>query len=37
MLSKGLASHDIKEIIAAAEQGRVDSLFVALGVEVWGT
>jgi hypothetical protein len=37
MLSKGLASHDMKEIIAAAEQGRVDSLFVALGVEVWGT
>jgi Bacterial archaeo-eukaryotic release factor family 3 len=37
MLSKGLASHDIKEIIAAAEQGRVDSLFVAMGVEVWGT
>jgi len=36
MLSKGLASHDIKEIIAAAEQGRVDSLFVAMGVEVWG-
>ena len=37
MLSKGLASHDIKEIIAAAEQGRVDSLFVAMGVEVWGS
>lgn len=36
MLNKGLASHDIKEIIAAAEQGRVDSLFVAGGVEVWG-
>jgi hypothetical protein len=36
MLSKGLASNDIKEIIPAAHQGRVDSLFVALGVEVWG-
>lgn len=37
MLSKGLASHDIKEIITSADQGRVDSLFVASGVEVWGT
>ena len=37
MLSKGLSSHDIKEIIAAAKQGRVDSLFVAMGEEVWGT
>jgi hypothetical protein len=37
MLSKGLASHDLKEIIAAAGQGRVDSLFVAIGEEVWGT
>jgi Bacterial archaeo-eukaryotic release factor family 3 len=37
MLNKGLASHDIKEIIVAAEQGRVDSLFVALEVQVWGT
>jgi hypothetical protein len=37
MLSKGRASHDIKEIIVAAGQGRVDSLFVAMGEEVWGT
>jgi hypothetical protein len=37
MLSKGLASHDIKEIIVAAGQGGVDSLFVAMGKEVWGT
>src|SRR5918992_3667612 len=36
MLSKGLASNDINEVIPAAHQGRVDSLFVALGVEVWG-
>jgi release factor family 3 len=37
MLSRGRASYDIKEIIAAAGQGRVDSLFVAMGKEVWGT
>ena len=37
MLGKGLASHDIKEIIVAAGQGRVDSLFVAMGEEIWGT
>jgi hypothetical protein len=37
MLSKGRASHDIKEIIVAAGQGRVDSLFVAMREEIWGT
>lgn len=33
----GLASNDIEEIISAAVNGRVDYLFVGLGVQCWGT
>jgi len=32
----GRASHDLKEIIAAAYSDRVEILFVALGVQEWG-
>lgn len=32
----GLASSDLKEVVAAAHDGRVESLFVALGVQIWG-
>jgi hypothetical protein len=31
------ASHEIKEVVPAASQGRVGVLFVALGVQQWGT
>ncbi|TLD42032.1 MAG: hypothetical protein JETT_1674 [Candidatus Jettenia ecosi] len=30
-------SHDIKEIVVAAYHGRVESLFVAVGIRQWGT
>ena len=33
----GLASHELAEILPAAHDGRVDSLFTARGVRVWGT
>ncbi len=32
----GRASHAIKEVVAAAHQGRVDTLFVATGLQHWG-
>jgi hypothetical protein len=32
----GRASHDVKTIVASAVHGRVDSLFVAVGVQLWG-
>jgi hypothetical protein len=32
----GKASHDFKEIVAAAYQGRVELLFVAVGRQEWG-
>ena len=35
-LGAGLASRDIREIVPAAHSGRVDSLFVVLGAQVWG-
>lgn len=31
------ASHDVKTIVSAALHGRVDSLFVAVGVQQWGS
>jgi len=37
LVSSGRTSNDIKEIVPAAHYGRVESLFVALGVERWGT
>jgi hypothetical protein len=33
----GRASHTIKEVVAAAYQGRVDTLFIAAGLQHWGT
>ncbi|MDI6854203.1 MAG: hypothetical protein QME75_11455 [Deltaproteobacteria bacterium] len=33
----GKASHDLKEIVPAAYHGRVESLFVAVGQQVWGS
>jgi hypothetical protein len=33
----GRASHTIKEVVAAACQGRVDALFIAAGLQHWGT
>ncbi len=36
LLGTGRASHDLKEIVGAAYQGRVDSLFVAVGLQQWG-
>lgn len=33
----GRTSHDLRRIVPAAFHGRVDSLFVALGVQRWGT
>lgn len=32
----GQATTDVKEAVLAAHQGRVEALFVALGVQVWG-
>lgn len=32
----GRATSDLREIVPAAHDGRVDTLFVALGVELWG-
>lgn len=31
------ASNDIREIVPAAHYGRIESLFVALGIQQWGT
>lgn len=33
----GQTTNDVKEAVLAAHHGRVDVLFVALGVQVWGT
>jgi len=30
-------SHDVREVVPAALDGRVDALFVAVGIRVWGT
>lgn len=35
-LGTGLASNDIREVIQAAHLGRVDSLFIAVDVQIWG-
>lgn len=35
--SSELASDDLETVLTAAYQGRVDTLFVALGVQRWGT
>ena len=35
-LSAGLASADVREVAAGASHGRVDGLFVAVGVQCWG-
>ncbi len=32
----GLASAELKEVVTAAHDGRIESLFVALGVQIWG-
>ncbi len=32
----GRTSHDVKQIIPAAHGGRVDTLFVAVGIQQWG-
>lgn len=36
-LGTGLTSNSLSEILPAARQGRVDRLFTAIGVQVWGT
>ncbi len=36
LIGTGKASHDLRHIVPAAWQGRVDSLFVAVGVQRWG-
>ena len=33
----GQTTSDVKEAVLAAHQGKVDSLFVAVGVQVWGS
>jgi hypothetical protein len=35
-LGSRLVSNDVREIVVAAREGRVDFLFVALGVQKWG-
>jgi hypothetical protein len=35
-LGTGKASHDLKEIVGAAYHGRIEALFVALGLQQWG-
>ncbi|MGL5872139.1 MAG: hypothetical protein ACRC2R_07180 [Xenococcaceae cyanobacterium] len=37
LVGTGKASHDLKEIVAAAYYGRIDSLFVATGIQQWGS
>jgi hypothetical protein len=32
----GRASHDLKSIIPAAHQGRIETLFLAVGIQKWG-
>jgi hypothetical protein len=36
LLGAGSATADVKEALLAAHHGRVETLFVALGVQVWG-
>ncbi len=36
-IPNGQGSDDLSEVILAAHHGRVDVLFVALGVQIWGT
>lgn len=36
LAAAGKASHDVKEAVPAAYYGRVDELFVAVGVQQWG-
>lgn len=36
LVGSGQASNDLQEVVSAAIYGRVDSLFVATGVEKWG-
>jgi septal ring factor EnvC (AmiA/AmiB activator) len=36
LLSAGKASSDLAKILSAAQQGRVDTLFVPVGVQQWG-
>jgi hypothetical protein len=35
-VSKGLATNDVREAVLAAYDGRISTLFVALGVQQWG-
>ncbi len=37
LLGTGLASNNLQEIVTAAYYGRVESLFVAIGTQQWGT
>jgi len=37
IVGKGFTSNNITEIVPAAYYGRVDTLFVAIGPEIWGT
>jgi hypothetical protein len=37
LVGTGRSSNDIREVVQAAYYGRVDSLFVALGVHLWGS
>jgi len=37
LAGSGQASHDLETILSASYQGRVDELFVAVGVQKWGT
>jgi hypothetical protein len=37
LVGTGRSSNDVREVVQAAYYGRVDSLFVALGVHLWGS
>jgi len=36
-VSKGLATNDVKQAVLAAYDGRISTLFVALGIQQWGS
>lgn len=36
-MGSGLASHDLQEIVASAYVGRIETLWVAVGIQQWGT
>lgn len=36
LLGTGIASNDLREVVPAAYHGRIDTLFVAVGVQRWG-